>query len=539
MTMPITHTNGATNSAASRPNSAASRPNSPDDSFSWAPPKRMNSGEGSPVLPRPHFKNGRSLLVMMALPLAVLTGCAGESGAVEATSTSAVTGALTTDTNQQGQLDSAASIANANAARLSVIEDDGSLTLMSTSTIDTDGRFTLKSNAEGRPMLVSVVDDVDVVVGEALVARGPQVDETVYSPAISTESTLETRVFLEMIEDGMPRDAIDVADLRSRIDGATAIAIRAERDDIEGQIEVIATAMASAHRVRTGLLRSSGVDVDSARSARTSAVSAWDARSAGAAGAAREDGIYLTELASIDAALGLAADESAHIESETSAATRLVMRSADVDEAVVFAFAQASAKMEARAAGDALVSLVAQANGAANTHTKASANANANVDVASALAASLDDNVASAKTSAALAAAFAACREDVRGRFDGRLESSGGTTILSLLALTVATGEETGEDGGLALAMGAVVDAGADLEAAVATTAQVVEAAYENDAAADVDTEVAAEVADDVRAAYSDFHADIDAVVGAALDLNEAQASVMRRTLVVSEGTWG
>ncbi len=184
-----------------------------------------------------------------------------------------------------------------------------------------------------------------------------------------------------------------------------------------------------------------------------------------------------------------------------------------VDEGLISALTRASGRIEARAVGDAFVALVGEGSSQA-AQDGGVVDVSDNVATAHAMAAALDERVNAARSSADIAAAFRAFRDDVRGSVDG------GVTLTGLLGIDADDGYNA------AVAVAAVVDAGAEFDASID--------------AIDEDADNGVTALDFAAAVYAAYAAFDDHVAAAVADaIADADVDVVTGVFVVSEGAWG
>ena len=429
-------------------------------------------------------------------------------GQVDARETGTVNSALTDDGGEQDSgLAGRAAISASSRAELARVEDNGGTTVVDEAEIDASGSFSFKSARNDGVMLISTFDAEGTVIGQALVERGPRDNETISAQRISTESTVEALVYLRARQE-RAADDVNAADLRTRIDVDTAVAIaRDDATDLVANVDVAASAVIAAQRARFDHYVAKGIDTAAVVRAQADAYLAWNASNVDAAATTS----LLVALSAAETDNGVSQWDNARLESEASASARLVLDArSDVDERVHVAMARAAAVVEARVVGDAFVEVVARGEGRAQ----------ADIDRANEAAAELDAEVAAAVTLADLDEAFVDFRDDVRGDADLHVDQD--DSILGLLDIGGTITE-------LGAALRVIVEVGDGLEADVTAAAEATVTGNVVDEDA---------LAEDVAEAYGDFRAELEASINASFDVEDADVQLMTQVLVLSEGSY-
>lgn len=325
-------------------------------------------------------------------------------------------------TELQGQ----APAGDADRARVSRVEQDGSTQVLAESDVEADGSFTAVVPAGEVKLVVEAVDASGTVVASGLLASTGSGDALTL-PTLDAESTLEALVYVDLVASGASTLAdADPCDLRARIDARVAASAE------PGSVQTLSAAIAAAQSARSRAWDELGVaaSAEDAFEAELDAVARLDAALAAGTDASAAEAQYLSDLASAAASLGASA--AAHAEA-TSQETLALRASAlgSLEGPVLLAAARA----EARASGDAAIDAAASAGPAAD-HLRAAVDAALTADAAD--------------------AAFADFQAELVG--DGSVH---GSVLADALGLDLA-GELTAE-----IAVGAALTAGDALQATV------------------------------------------------------------------------
>lgn len=433
----------------------------------------------------------RSLLsASLALGLSLsLLGCDPGAGGPQpgpgGTDTSALEGRVTDESGVSGAPDDTGSSLTGFAGRGTVaasatvqvvaVENGGALTVLASADVSADGSYVVNVPNHDGVLLVQALDAQGQVVGRALVSRNPAAGQRRQVQPITSESTLEAWVLVELATQGRaPRD-VDVSRLRVFIDERAAISVRSQSNVEAAKVQVRALALAvwSAQASQREAFARAGADVNARVAAQLDAFAQYDAHLAGRT---------MTELdAEADLRAQLAAanlredvDVSvvASIEANASATGRRVLTDArlQADAALVAAWQHASAMHEASVHAAVLVQVMTRA-----------AVDEAQLTTLRALNATLYAGVRVATDDAQVAAAFNTWRLGVRGVASGASTSMGLMSAVTeiqvaLLAEVVTRCHELGAnlDASLVAAVNAARrDDGFDFSALANATAEV------------------------------------------------------------------
>ncbi|MGV3621827.1 MAG: hypothetical protein ACO1OB_13470 [Archangium sp.] len=450
-------------------------------------------------------------------------GTGGGSGGNNGTQNAALEGRVSDESGVSGSADDTGSSLTGFAGRGTVaataniqvvaVEDDGNLTVLATGAVSADGSYSINIPNSDRVLIVQSLDAQGEVLGRALVSRNPTSTVRRQVQPITSESTLEAWVLLELAAQGhAPRD-VDVSMLRLYVEERAAIVVRSQGNVEAAKVQVRAMAYAvwAAQTSAREAFTRAGADINARVQAQLDAYAAYDSN------------LYARTMTELDAEADLRAqldaanlrgdvDASvvASIEANATASARRVLADASLQAnvALVAAWQHACAMHEASLNAAVMVQVMTRAT----------------VDEAQmmglrTLNASLYAAVRVANDDAAIAAAFSTWRTGVRGVASGASSSMGLMSVVTqiqvaLLAQVVTNGSELGAglNAKLVAAMNAHRNSGSFDFAALAG------------ATADIDSE---------------FRTQLDAMVRATITgLDERDGSLLVSTLITTEGAW-
>jgi hypothetical protein len=296
---------------------------------------------------------------VLALSLSWL-GC--DPGAATAKNTAALEGRLTEESGVSGAtndgdaappgLAGRGTLAAATRVRLVSVENDGSQRFVAEGTLKSNGRYEVSlPPSESGQLMIEAVGGQGEVIGRALVARSPHENQRGKVQPLTSESSLEARVLLELIAQGHAGD-VDVAMLRSRIDERMLITLKSlPASELEVQIKALAAAVWSAQLAQTEGWVRAGIDPKARFVSHLDVLWQYDeALDSGEKGEAEIDADFLTQLTGDDLSrAGVAAELLASSEASASATSRRVLADASfhAQASVMSAWALSCAKREA------------------------------------------------------------------------------------------------------------------------------------------------------------------------------------------------
>lgn len=470
----------------------------------------------------------RSLLISglgLGLSLSLL-GCDPADGGAPPpgeTDTSALEGRVTDESGVSGTPDDTGTslvgfagrgtVAAAVKVEVAAVEPNGALTVLATANISADGTYVVNAPAHTGVLLVQTLDAQGVVTGRALLSRAPVVGQRRAVQPVTSESSLEAAVLLELAANGHPPREVDVTMLRVLVDERAAIVVRSQQslEAAKVQVKALATAVWAAQASQREAWVRAGADVNARVAAQLDAIAAYDANLAGR---------LMTEIdAEADlraqlAAANLRADVDvsviASIEANASAAARRVLADASLHADVALSSAWQHACAQHEAAIHTAVMIQVMTRGAVDE---------AQLIALRTLNASLLAQVRVATDDAQVSAAFSTWRGGVRGVAATGATSMGlmrlVTQVQAALLLQVVTQSRelsAGLNANLVAAIAACHRAdGFDFVALARATAEI-------------DGNFRTQLATMVRATVT--------------GLDERDGSLLISTLITSEGAW-
>lgn len=260
-------------------------------------------------------------------------------------------GRLTDGEGSQARLAGEGTLAAATMVESYVLEADGSLTAQATAEVATDGSYTV-SIPEGEAFFVVAALDADGATLGSVVLEPSDAPDTVAVTPMSTETSVEAAVFLDV-----GADASVWSHIRGRIDAATAAAVEADAE-ADALLSDLAVATVASAEAEAESWSRSGLD--------TSAIVATQLEASAALStdlAAEGTSAYSTFLVALETAAeeqGATAEERAEAEANASMAFRATLDARGSTE-LLDASASAVAGAEARAYAASTTSLLASA----------------------------------------------------------------------------------------------------------------------------------------------------------------------------------
>jgi hypothetical protein len=428
-------------------------------------------------------------------------GTTGGQGGKTASSSAALTGHVSNGTGSD-VLDFGGPSAVKSSVKVSALTIDasGDTTSIAQGTVSADGSYTLEVPVHVGPTLVEALDSKGAVVVRAILEDALVAGKTVMVQPMTTESSVEAAVLLEMTQAGTLLGDIDLVGLRAQIDTATAMVVQADAAtqviEATADVHALAVAVLAAQMSQQASLEAAVVDATAYAAAELAAADALTAAldaSDGAAAQASADAAFTAALAALDGQFGL----------DAAAAQSAATDAAQSAQSAIAAVSTSTALMNAFDHTQAMVESVATTAAMAEAFTKAAAPV-AVMQQLQTVNTDLINQVSEATDAAGLAAAFDAWRTAVRGTVTGM-----GGLLATLLGdpLTATAAYTT------------TVNALMALDAPLQTTLDGSAVASENAAGAIDATKLAGLVAE----AYATFDAG-------------AQAAVMSSTIVFVPG---
>ncbi|MBN8227516.1 hypothetical protein JYK02_08355 [Corallococcus macrosporus] len=392
--------------------------------------------------------------------------------------------------------------------RISRVVAAGDLTTLAEADVAADGSYTLELDDAGQRLIIEAVNKSGVTVGSALLdSTAPQSGQDVRTaPPITSESSLEAEVYVQMVRDGETPDNVDTVDLRARLNVEQAAAVRGQlKETATESVKALGAAVRAAQATRIKAYARAGVVItqDQLFSASLDAAAKLDAAlDAGGQAAQAYDAFF----AEVRAATPQASDvQDQQAEREASVAYRMTVDarlSTGAGAAVADASARSAAALEARAT-EAAVKALLQAASATDT-VLAQANT---------AATALRTNLAGATSAGAAATAWTS--------FDAQLATSGSASVMGAYLGVTSSNQ---------LAFDSAVNSGAQASAALdASLGTVLEQAGRISAAA---------LSDAVVSAFTTYDAAARGSAAATLTSFGARTNTGVELLIISQGSF-
>ncbi|WP_147468191.1 hypothetical protein [Corallococcus interemptor] len=428
-----------------------------------------------------------------------------------------VQGHVTNGSGQQSQglTDGAPALAGdgtasaATTVRISRVVTSGDLTTLAEADVAADGSYTLELDDAGQRLIIEAVNKNGATVGSALLdstePRSGQDART--APPITSESSLEAEVFVQMVRDGEVPGGVDTVDLRARLNAEQAVAVRGQlKETATESVEALAAAVRAAQATRIKAYARSGVVVTQEQLFSASLDASAQLDAALDAGGASAASAYDTFFAAVRAATPDVSDtQDQQAEREASVSYRMAVEarlSGGAGMAVADASVRAAASLEARAT-EAAVKALLQGAGAADTV----------VAQANTAATSLRASLSGATSASAAASAWTS--------YNAQLATSGNASVM---------GAQLGLTSSNQLAFDSAVHAGAQAGAALESTlGSVLE--QSGKASATV-------LADAVVSAFTTYDATVRGGATATLTAFGAKATPGVELLIIAEGSF-
>ncbi|RKH66233.1 hypothetical protein D7W81_15740 [Corallococcus aberystwythensis] len=248
--------------------------------------------------------------------------------------------------------------------RISRVVAAGDLTTLKEAEVAADGSYTLELDDAGQRLIIEAVNASGATVGSALLdSTKPASGQAVRTaPPITSESSLEAEVYVQMVRDGERPDGVDTVDLRARLNAEQATAVRGQRPETAAEsVEALGAAVSAAQATRLKAYARAGVVVTQGQlfNASLNAAAKLDATlDAGGAAAPAYDAFF----AEVREATSEASDvQDQQAERQASVAYRIAVEarlSSGAGIAVADASVRSAAALEARAAEAAVKALL-------------------------------------------------------------------------------------------------------------------------------------------------------------------------------------
>ncbi|MFP2898042.1 hypothetical protein [Corallococcus sp. 4LFB] len=148
--------------------------------------------------------------------------------------------------------------------RISRVLAAGDLTTLAEADVAADGSYTLELEDAGQRLVIEAVNKSGLTVGSALLdSTSPLSGQEVRTaPPITSESSLEAEVYVQMVREGDAPDSVDTVDLRTRLNVEQATAVRGQlKETATESVEALGAAVRAAQATRIKAYARAGVVV--------------------------------------------------------------------------------------------------------------------------------------------------------------------------------------------------------------------------------------------------------------------------------------
>ncbi|NBD13876.1 hypothetical protein [Corallococcus silvisoli] len=244
----------------------------------------------------------------------------------------------------------------ATTVRISRVVASGDLNTLAKADVAADGSYTLELDDVGQRLIIEAVNKSGITVASALLdstePRSGQAART--APPMTSESSLEAEVFVQMVRDGDAAGSVDTVDLRTRLTAEQAAAVRGQTKETAAQsVAALGAAVRAAQATRLKAYARSGALVTQEGLFNASLAPAAKLDAALDAGGQAAAGAYDTFFAEVRTATPEANDtQDQQAEREAGMAYRIAVEarlSSGAGSAVADAAVRAAAGLEARA----------------------------------------------------------------------------------------------------------------------------------------------------------------------------------------------
>jgi hypothetical protein len=266
----------------------------------------------------------------------------------------------------------------ATQVRAKAMGSDGKLTVVAEARLEAQGRYTLDVPAGEERLVLEAVDASGQVVASALLEAAAEGKDAV-APPMDSESSLEAEVFLQMMADKSQAEAVDMVDVRARINANMAAAARqgaSTNEAFRSRVKALADAVRAAQQAELEMYAEAGVQTSQTALFEQELAAAAALNVALDAGGSAEQAYdtFHAELRAAAERLGAKVEQQAQSERAASASFRATVKarlSAEDAQPLVDATLRASAGLEARASGAALSAILSAAKAADDVQQQA------------------------------------------------------------------------------------------------------------------------------------------------------------------------
>jgi hypothetical protein len=358
---------------------------------------------------------------------------------------------------QQQGLGSAAlggqgSAAAASKVRVSKLGANGALETVGEGSVNAGGTFEVAISAAGaKRLIVQALDSAGEVRESVILEQAAGAGATAVVAPMSTETSVEAEVLLQLVAQGIDVAECNAIDLRARIDAQLAAAV-SQSSDKAARIKSLAEAIAAAQRAQLEAYAEAGVNTtqsalfEAQLSAAASLNTALDAAANDRSRAEQAYAEFLTALEARTQTVAGDAKKAARGERAASVAFRATISGrATAEAALIDAAVRQAAALEARAASEAIEATLRAGGASQDT-----------LDSVVTAGHSLRASLAASTSATATATAWAAYRAKVLGT------ASASTSVLGTYLEVNVTNETS-----LQAALTACADAATQLDASL------------------------------------------------------------------------
>jgi hypothetical protein len=361
---------------------------------------------------------------------ALLAGCGGSKTTVQghvSDGSGSQSQAMTSGITSLGGSGTATAASTVNAYTFGT---DGKLNLVASGSVGAGGSYALDVPEGSTQLVIQAVDAQNQVLASAIVEAAGTSSSPATAEPMTSESSLEAQVLIDVVKQGLSIDQVNTVDLRTRIDSELAAAVSADvaaGGDLAARVNAIAVSIAAAQQAQLDAAAKAQIALTQQAlfAAELSAQQKLDAALDSGSAQAQAYATFFTELAAAQASAGLDAKAQNTSERDADASFRLSLQaqvggSADTatGKAIADAAIRGSAALEARASAAAINAILVSANAAQSVKDAAAVQASTlTAQVAAAASAKADTNAFA--TFSANVASKSSLSSNVLGQFLG------------------------------------------------------------------------------------------------------------------------
>jgi hypothetical protein len=274
------------------------------------------------------------------------------AGGKTATSTAALTGHVANGTGSD-VVDFGGPSAVESTVTVSALTIDASGNTTSVAQVATTagGSYTLDVPVHAGPTIVEALNSKGAVVARAILEDALVAGKSVMVQPMTTVSSVQAAVLLEMAQAGTLVGDVDLVALRARIDAATATIVQDDAagpaSDAAADVHALAVAVLTAQMSEQAALATAMVDATAYAAAELAAADALtEALNASGGSVAQANADFTMALAALDGQFGLDAAAAASAATNAAASAQSAIAAASNSMALVEAFDHAQAMVE-------------------------------------------------------------------------------------------------------------------------------------------------------------------------------------------------